>query len=70
MPVTHSVRGKWQVYQFQPIDNLEQSVVDDVEYIKNHPLAAANILIYGYSYDVNTGRLIEVEKATEISRAK
>ena len=49
---------------------MEQSVVDDVEYIRNHPLAAANISIYGYSYDVNTGRLIEVEKATEIGRAK
>lgn len=33
---------------FQPSDNLEQSVVDDVEYIRNHPLAASNIPIYGY----------------------
>ena len=44
--------------------------LDDVEYIRNHPLAAANIPIYGYIYDVNTGRLIEVKKATEIGRAK
>ena len=70
MPVAHGVRGKWQVYQFQPIDNLEQSVVDDAEYTRNHPLAASNIPIYGYIYDVKTGRLIEVEKATEIGRAK
>lgn len=55
---------------FQPIDNLEQSVVDDAEYTRNHPLAASNIPIYGYSYDVNTGRLIEAKKATEIGRAK
>ena len=31
-----------------PSDNLEQSVVDDVEYIRNYPLAASSILIYGY----------------------
>ena len=55
---------------FQPIDNLEQSVVDDAEYTRNHPLTAANIPIYGYSYDVKTDRLIEVKKATEIGRAK
>lgn len=70
MPVAHDVRGKRLVYQFQPIDNLEQSVVDDAEYTRNHPLAAANIPIYGYIYDVKTGKLIEVEKATEIGRAK
>lgn len=41
-----------------------------MEYIRNHPLAASNIPIYSYIYDVNTGRLIEVKKATEIGRAK
>ena len=49
---------------------MEQSVVDDVEYIRNYPLAASSILIYGYILRCKTGRLTEVEKATEIGRAK
>ena len=61
-------RGRY--INFQPIDDLEQSVVDDVEYIRNHPLVAPNIPIYGYIYDVKTGKLIEVEKASEIGKAK
>src|SRR5688572_22487121 len=41
------------------IDNLEQSVVDDVQRIRDHPLVPASIPIYGYIYDVRSGRLIE-----------
>jgi carbonic anhydrase len=41
-----------------------QSVVDDVTRIKTHPLVPAYIPIYGYIYDVRTGRLIEVPEAT------
>ena len=55
-------RGRY--LNFQPIDDLEQSVVDDVEYVRNHPLIDKKIPIYGYIYDVKTGRLIEVEAAT------
>ena len=57
-----SRRGRY--LNFQPIDNLEQSVVDDVEYVRNHPLIDKKIPIYGYIYDVKTGKLIEVEEAT------
>jgi carbonic anhydrase len=42
-----------------------QSVVDDVSRIRNHPLVPANIPIYGYIYDVVTGRLNEVPEATK-----
>jgi carbonic anhydrase len=42
-----------------------QSVVDDVTRIRNHPLVPANIPIYGYIYDVATGRLNEVPEATK-----
>ncbi len=44
-------------------DNAE-SVVDDVTRIRLHPLVPARIPIYGYIYDVATGRLVEVPAAT------
>jgi len=40
------------------------SVIDDVERIRSHPLVPARIPIYGYVYDVRSGRLIEVPNAT------
>jgi carbonic anhydrase len=48
------------------IANQQQSVVDDVSRIRNHPLVSPAIAIYGYIYDVTTGRLIEVPEATAI----
>lgn len=45
------------------------AVVDDVRRIRNHPLVPARIPIYGYLYDVRTGRLIEVPEATAIGAA-
>ena len=50
--------------------NLEQSVVDDVQRIRRHPLVPSDIPIYGFYYDVKTGRLIEVPQATEIGQAR
>jgi carbonic anhydrase len=41
-----------------------QSVVDDVTRIRQHPLVPASIPIYGYVYDVKSGRLVEVPAAT------
>jgi carbonic anhydrase len=46
------------------ISDREQSVVDDVERIRSHPLVPDNIPIHGYLYDVTTGRLTEVPQAT------
>lgn len=56
---------KWHTF-----DNLEQSVVDDVARIRSHPLVPRGIPIYGYIYDVKSGRLIEVEPATAAGRAE
>jgi len=42
----------------------EQAVVDDVRRIRNHPLVPGRIPVYGYVYDVRSGRLIEVPDAT------
>ncbi len=39
------------------------SVLEDVERIKAHPLVPSAIPVYGYIYDVATGRLVEVPAA-------
>lgn len=46
-----------------------QSVTADVRRIKEHPLVPAGIPVYGYIYDVKSGRLIEVPTAHEAGRA-
>jgi carbonic anhydrase len=50
------------------ISNAEQAVTDDVQRIRQHPLIAREIPIYGYIYDVKTGKLVEVPKATQAGR--
>jgi carbonic anhydrase len=45
------------------IRNQEQSVRDDVQRIREHPLVPRSIAIYGYVYDVKSGRLLEVPEA-------
>ncbi|EGW20683.1 MULTISPECIES: beta-class carbonic anhydrase [Methylobacter] len=47
------------------IKDQEQSVLEDVTRIRNHPLVPSDIPVYGYIYDVKSGRLIEVAAATE-----
>jgi len=47
-----------------------QSVTEDVARIKAHPLVPAGIPVYGYIYDVTTGRLVEVPTATVAGAAK
>ncbi len=49
--------------------DLAESVVIDVKRIRNHPLVPKEIPIYGYIYDVKTGKLIEVPEATTIGKA-
>ena len=50
------------------IADAEQSVVEDVTRIRNHPLVPARIPIYGYLYDVQTGRLNEIPDAVAAGR--
>jgi carbonic anhydrase len=46
-----------------------KSVTEDVQRIRNHPLVPKNIPIYGFIYDVKTGRLHEVKEATAAGKA-
>jgi carbonic anhydrase len=46
-----------------------KSVSEDVQRIRNHPLVPKQIPIYGFIYDVKTGRLNEVKEATAAGKA-
>jgi carbonic anhydrase len=46
-----------------------ESVATDVERIRQHPLVPRDIPIYGYIYQVETGRLLDVPVATALGRA-
>jgi len=50
------------------ISDQEDSVVSDVRHIRMHPLVPRDLPIYGYIYDVKSGKLREVAKATEVGR--
>lgn len=52
------------------IKNREQSLVEDIQRIRNSSLVPKNIPIYGYIYDCKTGRLLEVPEANEAGKVK
>jgi carbonic anhydrase len=51
------------------ISDNAQSVVEDVQRIRNSPMVPADIPIYGYIYNCSTGELMEVPDATAAGRA-
>jgi carbonic anhydrase len=51
------------------IRDQKQAVIDDVERIRTHALIPKSIPVYGFVYDVCSGKLVEVEGATEVGRA-
>jgi carbonic anhydrase len=51
------------------IGDTEGSIVDDVTRIRRHPLVPGRIPVYGYLYDVRTGKLNEIAAATAAGRA-
>jgi carbonic anhydrase len=51
------------------IEEPSRSVTADVKRIRSHPLVPRDIPIYGYLYDVATGKLVEVPEATLAGRA-
>lgn len=52
------------------IQNQAQSVLEDVSRIRSSPLVPKTIPVYGYIYDVKSGRLIEVPEATTAGKAQ
>jgi carbonic anhydrase len=59
-----------QFVEFLTIPDQKQAVIDDVERIRHHPLVPKSIPVYGYVYDVKSGKLIEIEEATKIGAAR
>jgi len=51
------------------IRDQEAAVAADVQRISEHPLVPARIPVYGFVYDVRSGRLIEVPAAKHLGRA-
>lgn len=54
---------------FLTITNQAESIIQDVKRIKNHALVPSHIPVYGYLFDVKSGKLIEIPEATSIGRA-
>jgi carbonic anhydrase len=50
---------------FLPFADVEQSVRDDVAFLRASPLIPKDIAIRGFVYDVRTGRISEVARGTE-----
>lgn len=46
----------------------DSAVIEDVQRIRHHPLVPREIAIYGYVYDVRSGRLNEVPGAAQAAR--
>lgn len=61
-----STAGKY--IKWHTISHTEHSVVEDVQRIRSHPLVPSHIPIYGFVYDVKTGKLVEVPAATIVGR--
>ena len=53
-----SLEGKY--INWHTISGQKNSVFEDVSRIKNHPLVAKDISVYGFVYDVTSGKLIEL----------
>ena len=52
------------------ISDSAQSVTDDVNRIRSHPLVPTSIPIHGYIYDVTSGRLVEVPEASKAGHTR
>ncbi|PWR23227.1 beta-class carbonic anhydrase [Zavarzinia compransoris] len=61
-----SVAG--QYINWLTIRDQAESVTHDVRRIRSHPLVPGSIPVYGFIYDVRSGRLIEVPAATDAGR--
>ena len=68
-PRHHGGHSAGHFIKWHTIADQSTSVVHDVRRIREHPLVPPSIPIYGYVYDVHSGRLEEVKAATAAGRA-
>jgi carbonic anhydrase len=64
----HSIAGPNHIVKLC-VRHYTRSVVEDVSRIRSHPLVPRDIPIYGYIYDVKSGKLVEVAEATTAGKA-
>ena len=63
-----SVAGRY--VHWHTFEDNARSVVEDVQRIRSHPLVPGHIPIYGFIYDVKTGKLNEVAEATAAGKPR
>jgi carbonic anhydrase len=68
-PHHHGGHAAGHFIKWHTIKNQAASVAQDVRRIREHPLVPGSVPIYGYVYDVHTGRLDEVKEATAAGKA-
>ncbi len=68
-PHHHGGHAAGHFIKWHTIKDQAASVLQDVRRIREHPLVPGNVPVYGYVYDVRSGRLDEVKAATEAGRA-
>jgi carbonic anhydrase len=68
-PHHHGGHAAGHFIKWHTISHNENSVTLDVRRIREHPLVPKTIPIYGFIYDVRTGRLNEVKAATAAGKA-
>ena len=61
-----STDGKY--VKWHTISHAEKSIIEDVERIRAHSLVPKDIPIYGYLYDVKSGKLKEIPEATKAGK--
>jgi carbonic anhydrase len=61
--------GAGEYIEWLTIRDQKQAVIDDVERVRTHPLIPKSISIYGFVYDMHSGKLIEVEGAQTVGKA-
>jgi len=64
-PHHHGGHAAGHFIKWHTIKDQGASVTQDVRRIREHPLVPRSIPIYGYVYDVHTGRLDEVKSASK-----
>jgi len=67
-PHHHGGHPAGHFIKWHTIANQAASVIQDVRRIREHSLVPPTIPIYGYLYDVHSGRLDEVRIASEVGR--
>ena len=61
--------GEGRFINWLAFKDLNRSVVEDVKRIRSHPLVPGRIPIYGFYFDVKSGRLVEVPEAMTAGKA-